>query len=267
MKRYICLLLFVAVLLCACGAPAADNNTALTPGEYTTQPSEPISADLNDSSAMDMINPEIISTIDPERPMIALTFDDGPGPYTQRILDTLSANNARATFFIVGNRVKSYPETMQAIVDQGSEIGNHSWGHASLVKLDEQGVREQLIWTNDEVEKNTGVRPVLLRPPYGEVNDSVTAIVKDVGMPIINWSIDTLDWKTKDPHKTYDAIMGSVTNGCIILCHDIYEETAEAMETVIPDLVKAGYQLVMVSEMLTLLEGGAIAGTVYRSVN
>ena len=85
-------------------------------------------------------------------------------------------------------------------------------------------------------------------------------------MPIITWSIDTLDWSTKDPHKTYDSIMGSVTNGCIILCHDIHEETAEAMLTVVPDLVKAGYQLVTVSEMLALINGGAIAGTVYRSV-
>lgn len=218
------------------------------------------------SLVLNTVDPKMMATIDPERPVIALTFDDGPGPYTEQILDILAANGARATFFVVGNRIKAYPEVMEDIVAQGSEIGNHSWSHAYLTKLDEQGVREQLQWTVDEVEKATGVKPTLLRPPYGSLNDSVLGVIKEMGMPIITWSIDTLDWSTKDPHKTYDAIMSSVTNGCIILCHDIHEETAEAMVSVVPDLVKAGYQLVTVSELLALVNGGAIAGTVYRSV-
>ena len=247
------------------GRPTVDLRSFNQATEQTDDADKAIIA-AQSSSVLNTIDPKMMATIDPERPVIALTFDDGPGPYTEQILDILAANGARATFFVVGNRIKAYPEVMADIVAQGSEIGNHSWSHAYLTKLDEQGVREQLQWTVDEVEKATGVKPTLLRPPYGSLNDSVLGIIKEMGMPIITWSIDTLDWSTKDPHKTYDSIMGSVTNGCIILCHDIHEETAEAMLTVVPDLVKAGYQLVTVSEMLALINGGAIAGTVYRSV-
>lgn len=218
-------------------------------------------------SALDVLDPQAMAAIDPDRPVIALTFDDGPGPYTQQLLNILSANNARATFFVVGNRIKSYPEVMRAIAAQGSEIANHSWAHADLADLDEQGIREQLQWTVDEVEKYTGIRPKLMRPPYGSMDDLAVSVTRDLGMPIITWSLDTRDWQTKDAQKTYDAIISSVRNGTIILCHDIHQATIESMAKVVPALVKAGYQLVTVSQLLTLVDGGAVAGQVYNSVH
>ena len=218
------------------------------------------------TSALAPQDPHLMATIDPERPVVALTFDDGPGPYTEQILDVLRANGARATFFVVGNRVAAYPQVVKDIVAQGSEIGNHSWSHPSLAQLNEQQIREQLQWATDEINKYAGVKPTLLRPPYGELNDTALKIIKEKNMPVITWSLDTLDWKTRDAQKTYQAIMNSVRDGCIILCHDIHKETAQAMTTVIPDLLKKGYQLVTVSEMLTLVNSGAAAGVIYNSV-
>ncbi len=195
--------------------------------------------------------------------MIALTFDDGPGPYTDKILDCLEKYNAKATFFVVGNRIGSYSAQLKREAQLGMEIGCHSWDHTQLTKLSESGISSQVFNTNNKVKAVAGVYPATLRPPYGSYNNLVKSVSK---APIIMWSIDTLDWKTKNADKTYNAVMENVRDGDIILMHDIHSATADAAVRLIPALIDAGYQLVTVSELGYYKKGGLKAGTVYSRI-
>ena len=205
--------------------------------------------------------------IDPDKPMIALTFDDGPSSYTQRILDTLSANGGRATFCMVGNRVGTYPEIVANVKAQGSEIVGHSWDHKDLTKLSKAQVIKQLEDTNNALIDAGAELPAFFRPPYGAVNSTVKAAGKELDMILLLWSVDPEDWRTHNADSTYEHIMSHVKDGGIILCHDLYKATADAMDRVIPALVEQGYQLVTVSELLEYgsgLEPGEIFYNVDR---
>ncbi len=184
--------------------------------------------------------------IDPKKPMIALTFDDGPGPYTDRIVDSLWENEARATFFEVGNRVMSYPKTVSRIGQTGCEIGSHSYSHANLGTSSVTTINSQISRTDRNIKKLTGKTPELLRPPYGSIG---TNLKKNAGKPLILWSVDTLDWKYRDSNYVYNHVMSHLSDGAIILMHDIHPTTATAAERIIPELKKKGYQLVTVSEL------------------
>lgn len=194
---------------------------------------------------------EAITAIDPNKPMVALTFDDGPSQYTERILDILTQNDARATFFMVGNRVANYTGTVERVALQGSEIATHTWSHVNLKNVSSKEVASQLTRSISSLESASGQTVLLMRPPYGSINDTVRSVCKRQGLPIIRWSIDTLDWQTRNAQDTYDAIMKSVQHGSIILCHDIVPSTVDAMERVIPELKRRGYQLVTITEMFT----------------
>lgn len=184
--------------------------------------------------------------IDPNRPMVALTFDDGPGPRTDELLEVLEKNNARATFFMLGEKAGRYGDTVKKMADIGCELGNHSYDHTNLTKLDDKGIQAQMGDTNNVLVQAAGQRATVMRPPYGAINDSVK---KNVGMPMILWSIDTLDWKTRNVQSTIDNVMDNVGDGDIILLHDIHTETIDASIKLIPKLIDAGYQLVTVSEL------------------
>ena len=203
--------------------------------------------------------------IDPNRPMVALTFDDGPhAPVTNRILDSLEANGGRATFFMVGNRVKGKANTaaVARMTALGCEVANHTYEHKAITKLSAAGIQSQLEQTNDHIRMAGGVSPVLMRPPGGAKNDVSMKTVGSMGMSAVLWSIDTLDWKTKNKQKTIDAVIGHVKDGDIILMHDIYGPTADAAEVIIPKLKAMGFQLVTVSEMASY-RGGIQPGKVY----
>ena len=206
---------------------------------------------------------EPVRSIDPEKPMIALTFDDGPCEYTPLILDLLEKHNAKATFFVLGGLVKSNADTIKRIHDSGNEVANHSWNHPQLSKLSYNDIWSQIQWTNEAVFKITGAYPTLLRPPYGSVNSTVHTVTADFRMVMVYWSIDTRDWEHKDPERTYEMILEKVQNGSIILCHDIHEKTYEAMIKVIPDLISQGYQLVTVSELFSFSAEPRKAGQLY----
>lgn len=128
----------------------------------------------------------------------------------------------------------------------GCELGSHSYDHANLSKLDDEGIKKQMSDTNENLKKASGSFASVMRPPYGAINDTVK---ENVGSPMILWNIDTLDWKTRDVQKTIDAVMDHVEDGDIILLHDIHTETVDATIELIPKLEDAGYQLVTVSEM------------------
>lgn len=185
-------------------------------------------------------------SIDPNKKMISITFDDGPGKYTKDILKILKKYNASATFFVLGNKVEMYNESAREIIKQGSEIGNHSYNHKWLIKLKKDDFINQVNMTQDIIERTTGYRPTLLRPTYGDVNNTIK---ENTDLDIILWNIDTLDWKIKDPKKIAYRVIGKVEDGDIVLMHDIHKQTVEALKIILPKLKEEGYQFVTVSEL------------------
>lgn len=210
------------------------------------------------------IPPESIPNgIDPNRPMIALTFDDGPqAGVTDRILNSLSANGGRATFFMVGSRVAGHASQVQRMVAQGCEVANHTYDHKYLTKLGDAGIRSQVGSTNQVIANVCGVTPSLMRPCGGFYDSSSLATLSSMGIPAVMWSIDTKDWKTRNAQNTINVVLSQVKDGDIILMHDLYTATADAAEVLIPELTARGYQLVTVSE-LAAYRGGMAGGKVY----
>lgn len=184
--------------------------------------------------------------INPNRPMIALTFDDGPGKYTMRLLEALEEYDARATFFMLGQNVSKYSEEIEKMVEIGCELGNHSTTHARLTELSVKDMEKEIDTTNKAIEKIVGHGATLVRPPFGAVNANVRKTVKT---PLIMWSLDTLDWKRKNADSITKYVMEHVQDGDIILLHDIHDFSVEAAIDFIPQLIEQGYQLVTVSEM------------------
>lgn len=185
--------------------------------------------------------------VDTDAPMVAFTFDDGPNPSnTQRILDVLNANYSHATFFVVGTNAEKYPDTLKAISASGCEIGNHTYDHKDLTTLSISDVEEQIDKVNRAVKKATGENTTVIRPPFGAYNDQV---LKQLEEPVVLWDLDTEDWESRNAKKVVDAVMSNVKDGDIILMHDIYDSTAEAVEILVPKLKEQGYQIVSVSEM------------------
>lgn len=196
--------------------------------------------------------------VDPDKPMIALTFDDGPGKRTMELLEYMEDYNARATFFMLGQNVGKYESTVKKMAEIGCELGNHSYNHPNLANLSAAEVKEQINKTNQLVADASGQSVSVMRPPYGSINDTVK---QNVGLPMILWSIDTLDWKTRNVDSTVQEVMNNVKDGDIILLHDIHSETVDAVKKLIPMLQEKGYQLVTVSEMaeargITMEDGG-----------
>lgn len=201
--------------------------------------------------------------IDPSKPMVALTYDDGPSAKaTPRILAALKENGGRATFFMVGQKAEKNPSIIRQMVDQNCEVANHTYDHTLMSKVDAAELASQLARTNQVVADAGGVTPVLMRPCGGVKNEAGMSVIGSISMPAVMWSIDTLDWKTRDAQNTIQTVLDQVKDGDIILMHDLYEATADASDTIIPELVKRGFQLVTVSE-LSSYRGGMIAGKSY----
>ncbi len=192
--------------------------------------------------------------IDPNKPMVALTFDDGPAPNSEAVLDALKANGARATFFILGKNIGLNQNTLKRMAEEGHQLASHSWSHPRLDDLSSSAVRSQMTRTMDKVEELTGQKVTMMRPPFGATNRLTRRVLAELGLPVILWGIDTLDWKTKSASKTAQAILKGADNGVIILCHDTVESTARALETALPELVQKGFQLVTVAEMMSFRE-------------
>ena len=182
-----------------------------------------------------------------KRKLLCLTFDDGPGQYTDDLLNCLEENNAHATFFMLGQNVGNYPEQVQHILKAGCEIGSHSYDHPNLKNLDLDSVKKQFTDTDDLLIKVCGQAATVARAPYGEWNQD---IIDTVGKPFFTWSVDSRDWDYKDADLDYKSVMeGDLSDGSIILMHDIHQPTVEAAKRIIPELVAQGYKLVTVSEM------------------
>lgn len=203
--------------------------------------------------------------IDPSKPMVALTFDDGPQPSVgNRIMDCLAQYGGKATFFMVGERVGSYKTEVQRMVAEGHEVANHTMNHKYLQKLGAAQIQEQVNKGNDAIQAACGVRPTLLRLPGGNHNATVLA---NTGMPMIQWNIDTLDWKTRNADKTVAAVLNHVKDGDIILMHELYSATGDAVLRIVPELHKRGFQMVTVSQLAAAKGKTLEAGKLYSSFN
>lgn len=282
-KALLALALIALLLLCACGRKEEPAPLELPSGTSEAQPQEQPaqeqtqqepqrqvqegSLDIQEPTAtaapVDGAASQMARRVDPDGRMIALTFDDGPGAGTQRILRALNDVDGRATFCMVGERLENYGDTAKQVAAQGSEIATHTWDHQDLTKLDETRVRRELRDSLDAIERTAGVRPTLLRPPYGSVNEEVKAICREMGLKIANWNVDPEDWKTRDAEDIRAHVLEHARDGAIVLCHDLYSETAEAMEGAIRELDARGYQLVTVSELLDARANGGKSGRVY----
>lgn len=185
-----------------------------------------------------------------KRPMIALTFDDGPGEYTSELLDCLEENNAHATFFMLGQNVQNYQDDVKRMLELGCEIGNHSWDHANMYELSLDSVVKEFNDADQALIDACGQASTVVRAPYGNANED---IMNAVGKPFFMWSLDSLDWKYKDVDLDYKSIMQDnssvIKDGTIILMHDIHEPSVKAAERIIPELINMGFKLVTVSEM------------------
>ncbi len=178
--------------------------------------------------------------------MVAFTFDDGPSYNTIKIVNTLVKYDSKATFFLVGNQIEKYAKTMDVLVKNGMDIGNHTYSHKELTKLRDKEILKEIDLTNEVIYNKTGIKPMFLRPSYGAMNKRIKKLST---MPIIVWNIDTLDWKYHNSNKIKDKILKYVSDGDIILMHDTYVATLNAVEMVIPELKKQGYKIVSVSEL------------------
>ena len=203
--------------------------------------------------------------IDPSRPMVALTYDDGPGGTAEaRILACLKRYGEVATFFYLGNRVAGDSVNVKTAYDMGCEIGNHTWNHPKLTKLKPEELVKQFADTNAAIKAVTGADPTVFRPSYGITDENIN---RTSAMPVIMWTVDTMDWKDRDGKKVLASVSkeGDL-DGKIILMHSIYESTADATELLIPYLREKGYQLVTVSELIRYKTGGEPQpGYIYRN--
>ncbi len=197
---------------------------------------------------------------------IALTFDDGPsGALTGRLLDGLKERNAHATFFLCDYRISSFGQVMDRYIAEGHEIANHSASHSALTSLSSSSLAKEIDETNSSIYQATGYSPTLLRPPGGAYNQTVLDSLKNRGISCILWSVDPLDWKLLNTEKVVNNIISCVSDGDIVLLHDLYSTSVDAALEVIDILSQQGYAFVTVSELAQIKGYNLDAGQVYYS--
>ncbi len=193
---------------------------------------------------------------------VALTFDDGPGPYTDRLLKILRDNDAAATFFLIGNKVAANPDGARRIAEAGMEIGTHTWEHPDMTGIPPGDIAAQLSRGSDAITAATGQRPVLLRTAGGLINDNVLAEAGKQGLADINWDVIPFDWANDaNTAATRYMLMTQIKPNSVVLFHDTYSSTVDLVYQFIPVLKANGYHLVTVSRMLGHREPGTSYGS------
>lgn len=203
----------------------------------------------NDSNDVDIYRKK-----ENEHMKIALTFDDGPHPrYTPQILDILDKYGIKATFFAIGINADRYPDTMEMVISRGHEIGNHTYTHPHVNRLDASTLYNEIEKCENALFSHTDYKTKLFRPPEGMIDGYVKSVIKQLDYKVILWDIDTLDWAHTPPDVIADKVISSISSGDIILMHDYisyYSPTPEALEAFIPILLEKGYKFVVVSELI-----------------
>jgi peptidoglycan/xylan/chitin deacetylase (PgdA/CDA1 family) len=182
---------------------------------------------------------------------VALTFDDGPGPYTDRLLQVLKDNDAKATFFLIGNKVAANPAGAKRIADAGMEFGSHTWEHPNMTTIPAEDIAGQFSRANDAITAATGRTPTLWRPAGGLSNDAVRQTAGKFGLAEILWDVIPFDWANdSNTAATRALLMSQIKSGSVVLFHDTYSSTVDLVYQFIPVLKANGYRLVTVSELL-----------------
>ena len=179
-------------------------------------------------------------------------------------MEELKQHDAKVTFFVLGNRVEANQNTLKKAYQEGHEIGSHTYNHRNLLLLNDYTRIQEIKETNQAIENVIGIKPTLLRPPYGNINEETKKISN---MHIIEWGIDTLDWKTKDKELIAKEIVDNAYDGAIILLHDIYESSVDGALLAMEKLEQEGYAFVTISEMAELKNITLDYTTLYRSFN
>ena len=186
-----------------------------------------------------------------DQKMISISFDAAWGNEdTQMLIDILGKYNVKATFFVVGAWVDKYPESVKALADAGHEVMNHSNTHAHMSQLSRDEIIADVNACNDKVETVTGVRPTLIRPPYGEYDDNVISAIRSIGMEPIQWDVDSLDWKELPASEITQRVTSKVQPGSIVLFHNAAIHTPEALPTILETLLQQGYTFVPISQLI-----------------
>lgn len=228
-------------------AAVAASGTSAVPDDGAKENKDALTKAVD---AVDTLGEDAVAkpTPKPRSKAVALSFDDGPSTQnTMRILNTLKKYNAHATFFVVGNRVSAGADLLKKELEYGCEIGNHSWQHDNYSLMKIKKVNKDLQRTAKLVKKKTGYTIRLVRPPYGAISDVMRKKLKN---PMILWSVDTLDWKTRNAKAVLKEVKKQTSDGAVILMHDIHESTADALDSVLSWLVKNDYDVLTVSELM-----------------
>ena len=188
---------------------------------------------------------------------VALTFDDGPGRYTDELLDMLDEHDAKATFYLLGSNVDRYADEVRRMSHEGHEIGNHTWKHDDLTTLSADQIKDDLARTDEAVFEVTGQRPATMRPPYGSLDDTAREAIDH---PMVLWDVDTLDWQHRDGDRILDITLDQTGDGSVVLFHDIHQTSVDAIPDVLDGLADRGYHFVTVTD---LFDGGLELGTAY----
>ena len=180
-------------------------------------------------------------------PRIALTFDDGPGPYTERLLDGLKERGVKASFFLIGRSVKEYPEAVKRMEEEGHLIGNHTYNHVKLKGLSPEETRREIQKTDEAVYEITGKHVAYLRPPFGEWAEDL-----ELTYPVlpVMWTVDPLDWTTENVEEIVDRVVTQAGENDMILLHDCYDSSVEAALRIVDRLLAEGFDFVRVDELL-----------------
>ena len=180
-------------------------------------------------------------------PRIALTFDDGPGPYTERLLDGLKERGVKASFFLIGRSVKEYPEAVKRMEEEGHLIGNHTYSHVKLKGLSPEETRREIQKTDEAVYEITGKHVAYLRPPFGEWEEDL-----ELTYPVlpVMWTVDPLDWTTENVEEIVDRVVTQAGENDMILLHDCYDSSVEAALRIVDQLLAEGFDFVRVDELL-----------------
>ncbi|WP_033279524.1 polysaccharide deacetylase family protein [Streptomyces sp. NRRL F-525] len=198
-----------------------------------------------------------------EAKCIALTFDAGPSENSARLLDILKEKQVPATFFLLGKRhIEKYPELVERMAAEGHEVASHTWDHKILTRITPAQIRDELVRTDDAIERITGRRPTLMRPPQGRTDDEVHAICRELGLAEVLWSVTAKDYATTDSALITKRVLAQASRDGIILLHDLYQGTVPAVPGIIDALKERGYVFVTVPQLLA--PGKAEPGKVYR---
>lgn len=199
---------------------------------------------------------------DENKKYIAFTFDDGPSKYTKELLKTLELNDSTATFFMLGNRMKYNEEIVKEVYKSSSEVASHTYSHKNLNKLSKDDILKEINSTSIIFNKITNDNIKYIRPPYGNYNGTV----KSTNFPIILWNIDPKDWLVKDSTKVYNSVLKHACDGCIVLMHDLYPTTIEAVKMLIPKLNSLGYEVVSISDLAKYKNYNLKNGEIIRKI-